>query len=356
MLTTDLALRLDPAYEKISRRFYENPDEFADAFARAWFKLTHRDMGPVVRYLGPEVPAEELLWQDPLPQVDQRADRRRRRGRAQGADPRVRSDRLPAGLDHLGGGVLLPGQRQAGRRQRCPHSAGAAEGLGGQQPGPADRRCWRPWRASRPRSTTRQTGGKPVSLADLIVLAGNAAVEQAAKAAGVEVTCRSTPGRVDATPGADRRRVVRLPGAGRRRVPQLLRQVRTAAGRVPAGRQGQPAHPERAGDDGPRRRSAGARGQLGRHFDRRPDRSARRLDERLLRQPAGRSARPGSRWIRGRTPSRAETTPPAKPSGSAAAPTWCSARTPSCGRWPRCTRATTPRRSSCTTSSRRGAR
>ena len=70
MLTTDLALRFDPVYEKISRRFYENPDEFADAFARAWFKLTHRDMGPVARYLGPEVPSEELLWQDPLPKVD----------------------------------------------------------------------------------------------------------------------------------------------------------------------------------------------------------------------------------------------------------------------------------------------
>ena len=70
MLTSDLALRIDPAYEKISRRFYENPDEFADAFARAWFKLTHRDMGPLARYLGPEVPSEELLWQDPLPAVD----------------------------------------------------------------------------------------------------------------------------------------------------------------------------------------------------------------------------------------------------------------------------------------------
>ena len=70
MLTTDLALRFDPAYEKVSRRFYENPDEFADAFARAWFKLTHRDMGPKTRYLGPEVPKEDLIWQDPLPAVD----------------------------------------------------------------------------------------------------------------------------------------------------------------------------------------------------------------------------------------------------------------------------------------------
>ena len=89
MLTTDLSLRFDPAYEKISRRFYENPDQFADAFARAWFKLTHRDMGPVVRYLGPLVPKEELIWQDPIPAGRSRTDRRQGHRRAQGEDPRL---------------------------------------------------------------------------------------------------------------------------------------------------------------------------------------------------------------------------------------------------------------------------
>ena len=88
MLTTDLALRMDPAYEKISRRFHENPEEFADAFARAWFKLTHRDMGPKARYLGPEVPSEDLLWQDPMPAAEARPRRRRGCRRAQGGDPR----------------------------------------------------------------------------------------------------------------------------------------------------------------------------------------------------------------------------------------------------------------------------
>ncbi len=88
MLTTDLSLRFDPAYEKISRRFYEHPEQFADAFARAWFKLTHRDMGPRVRYLGPLVPQETLIWQDPIPAADQRADRRQGHRGAEGEDPR----------------------------------------------------------------------------------------------------------------------------------------------------------------------------------------------------------------------------------------------------------------------------
>ena len=108
MLTSDLALIVDPVYKEISQRFYENPDQFADAFARAWYKLLHRDMGPVVRYLGPWVPDEELLWQDPVPAVDPRADRRRRHRRAQGQDPRLRSVHLPAGLDRVGVGVDLP--------------------------------------------------------------------------------------------------------------------------------------------------------------------------------------------------------------------------------------------------------
>ena len=134
MLTTDLALQIDPAYEEISRRFYENPDELADAFARAWYKLTHRDMGPIARYLGPEVPDEELIWQDPVPGGRPRPGRRRGHRRAQGQI-------LASGLsisqlvsDRVGVGVDVPRHRQARRRQRRPHPPGAAEGLGGQPP------------------------------------------------------------------------------------------------------------------------------------------------------------------------------------------------------------------------------
>ena len=137
MLTSDLALRFDPAYERISRRFLEHPDEFADAFARAWYKLMHRDMGPVTRYLGPWVP-EPQLWQDPVPAGRPRAGRRRRRRRAEGDAARLRAVGAPSWCKHrLGLGVGLPRHGQAGRRQRCPHPAGPAEGLGGQRAGRA---------------------------------------------------------------------------------------------------------------------------------------------------------------------------------------------------------------------------
>ena len=122
MLTTDLSLRMDPIYEKISRRFYEHPDQFADAFARAWFKLTHRDMGPIVRYLGPLVPKETLIWQDPIPAVESPADRGEGHCRSEGEDPRLRPDRFPAGVDGLGVGVDVPRLRQARRRERRAHS------------------------------------------------------------------------------------------------------------------------------------------------------------------------------------------------------------------------------------------
>ena len=132
MLTTDLSLRFDPAYEKISRRFLENPDQFADAFARAWFKLTHRDMGPRARYLGPEVPTEELIWQDPIPAVDHPLIDDKDIAALKAQDPGVGPVRLAAGLDGLGVGVHLPRLRQARRRERRPHPPRAAEGLGGQ--------------------------------------------------------------------------------------------------------------------------------------------------------------------------------------------------------------------------------
>ena len=135
MLTTDLALRFDPAYEKISRRFYEHPDQFADAFARAWFKLTHRDMGPIQRYLGPLVPKETLPWQDPIPRGGSSADRRAGRCCFEGEDPGVGSVRFAAGLDGLGIGVDVPRLGQARRSERRAHSPRAAKGLGSQPAG-----------------------------------------------------------------------------------------------------------------------------------------------------------------------------------------------------------------------------
>jgi catalase-peroxidase len=197
MLTTDLSLRMDPVYAQISRRFLENPDEFADAFARAWFKLTHRDMGPVVRYLGPEVPSETLLWQDPLPAVTHElvdaADVASLKERILGAGLPV-SELVSAawasastfrGSDKRGGanGARVRLQPQSGWEANDPDRLAAVLGvLEGVQ---------REFNAS-------QTGGKQVSMADLIVLAGCAAVEQAAAAAGVEVRVPFTPGRADA--------------------------------------------------------------------------------------------------------------------------------------------------------------
>ena len=196
MLTTDLSLRFDPAYEKISRRFLENPDQFADAFARAWFKLTHRDMGPLVRYLGPLVPKETLIWQDPIPAVDhpliddQDIAALKAKILASGLVG------VAARLDRLGVGLDLPRLRQARRRQRRAHPPRAAEGLGGQQAGRSSRRCCS---SKHPKRFNEATAGKKVSLADLIVLGGCAAVEKAAKDAGVDVKVPFTPGRMDAS-------------------------------------------------------------------------------------------------------------------------------------------------------------
>ena len=137
MLTTDLSLRVDPAYEKISRRFMENPDQFADAFARAWFKLTHRDMGPRARYLGPEVPEEELHLAGPDSGGQSPADRRHRTSPSLKASPRFGLYRLAARVHGVGFGIHLPRLRQARRREWRAHSARAAEGLGGQPAGAA---------------------------------------------------------------------------------------------------------------------------------------------------------------------------------------------------------------------------
>ncbi|MDQ0395731.1 catalase/peroxidase HPI [Labrys monachus] len=198
MLTTDLALRFDPAYEKISRRFFENPDQFADAFARAWFKLTHRDMGPRSRYLGPLVPAEELLWQDPVPAVDHVLID------AQDiAD--LKAKILASGLSIS---ELVSTAWASASTFRGSDKRGGANGARIRLAPQKDWDVNQPAKLATVLGTldeiraafdAAQTGGKKVSLADLIVLGGCAAVEQAAKNAGHPVEVPFTPGRTDAT-------------------------------------------------------------------------------------------------------------------------------------------------------------
>jgi len=199
MLTTDLSMRLDPTYEKISRRFMQNPDEFADAFARAWFKLTHRDMGPRARYLGPEVPAEELIWQDPIPAVNHKL-----------IDEQD--------IATLKGKVLASGLTVSQLVSTAWASASTFRGSdmrGGANGARIRLAPQKDWEVNQPAQLANvlkmlegtqsefngaQTGGKKVSLADLIVLTGCAGVEQAAKNAGIEVTVPFSPGRMDASP------------------------------------------------------------------------------------------------------------------------------------------------------------
>ena len=198
MLTTDLALRVDPAYEKISRRFYENPDEFADAFARAWFKLTHRDMGPRARYLGPEVPAEELIWQDPVPAV---------------AHPLIGEQDIAA----LKAAILASGLSVSQLVVTAWASASTFRGSdkrGGANGARIRLAPQKYWAANNPAQLSKvldvlegiqktfnsaQAGGKQVSMADLIVLGGCAAIEKAAKDAGHEIKVPFSPGRTDAS-------------------------------------------------------------------------------------------------------------------------------------------------------------
>lgn len=198
MTTADMAMRMDPAYEKISRRFHKNPDEFADAFARAWFKLTHRDMGPRSRYLGPEVPAEELIWQDPIPAVDHKL-----------IDARdvaaLKKKILASGLSVS---QLVSTAWASASTFRGSDKRGGANGARVRLAPQKD------WEVNQPAQlktvlqtfekiqkefNSAQSGGKKVSLADLIVLGGCAGVEQAAKNAGYDVTVPFTPGRTDAS-------------------------------------------------------------------------------------------------------------------------------------------------------------
>jgi len=199
MLVTDLALRFDPAYEKISRRFYEHPDQFADAFARAWFKLTHRDMGPRARYLGPEVPAEELIWQDPVPAVDHKLIDAK-----DIADLKAKILASGLSISELVGAAWASAATFRGSDKR-----GGANGARIRLAPQKDWEVNQPVQLAKVLEILRgiqkafnraASGGRKVSLADLIVLGGSAAVEQAAKKAGHDVTVPFAPGRTDASP------------------------------------------------------------------------------------------------------------------------------------------------------------
>ena len=197
MLTTDLALRFDPAYEKISRRFYENPDEFADAFARAWFKLTHRDMGPKARYLGPEVPKEDLIWQDPIPAVNHKLI-----GNKDIAE--LKKKILASGLSVS---ALVSAAWASAATFRGSDKRGGANGARVRLAPQKDWEINNPPQLAKVLKTlekiqkdfNKDSGSKKVSLADLIVLGGCAAVEKAAVDAGHDVKVPFTPGRTDAS-------------------------------------------------------------------------------------------------------------------------------------------------------------
>jgi catalase-peroxidase len=191
MLTTDLSLRMDPAYEKISRRFYEHPEQFADAFARAWFKLTHRDMGPVARYLGPLVPKETLIWQDPVPAGDKSL-----------SDADVTALKAKILSSGLTVSQLVSTAWASASTFRGTDKRGGANGARIRLSPQKD------WEVNQPAQLKtvlakleeiQKGSGKKVSLADLIVLGGNAAIEKAAKDAGVDVKVPFTPGRGDAS-------------------------------------------------------------------------------------------------------------------------------------------------------------
>ena len=198
MLTTDLSLRFDPAYEKISRRFLANPSELADAFARAWFKLTHRDMGPRVRYLGPEVPAEELIWQDPIPAVDHKV--------IDAQDiAALKAKLLASGLSVS---ELVSTAWASASTFRGSDKRGGANGARIRLAPQKDWEVNQPGQLAKVLKTLQgirdefnktQSGGKKISLADLIVLGGCAGVERAANNAGHKVTVPFTPGRMDAS-------------------------------------------------------------------------------------------------------------------------------------------------------------
>jgi catalase-peroxidase len=276
MFTTDLALKMDPSYRAIALRFRDNPDEFQRAFAKAWFKLTHRDMGPRARYLGPEVPKEDQLWQDPLPKADYA--------------PITARDIAELKNRILASGLTVPELVRtawaAAASFRGTDMRGGANGARLRLAPQKD------WAVNNPAEIAKviqrlegiqqefnsKSGRRKVSLADLIVLGGNAAIEKAAKDGGVAITVPFSPGRTDATQEGGRLPELLLEGSG------------DASGRGPGGA-GQPTESDRAGNDGAGGRTARLKRQHGPVPARRADRPARSADERLLRQPAGHGLR-----------------------------------------------------------------
>ena len=285
MLTTDLSLRFDPAYEKISRHFQANPDQFADAFARAWFKLTHRDMGPRARYLGPLVPAEELLWQDPVPAVDHPL--------IDAQDIRDLKEKILA--SGLPVSELVATAWASAATFRGSDKRGGANGARIRLAPQKD------WEANQPAQLAKvlgilegiqkafnaaQSGGKKVSLADLIVLGGCAAVEQAAKNAGHDVTVPFAPGRTDASQEqTDVDTFVPLEP-----VADGFRNYLKAGVSVPAEAllvdRAQLHDADRAGDDGSHRRPARAERERRTVAARGLHQAAGDAHQRLLREPA----------------------------------------------------------------------
>ncbi len=353
LLTTDLSLRFDPIYEPIARRFHEHPAEFADAFARAWFKLTHRDMGPITRYLGPEVPAEQLIWQDPVPAVDHPL--------VDEADiATLKSTILASGLSVP---QLVTTAWASASTFRDSDKRGGANGarirLAPQKDwevnGPAElATVLRALERIQAGFNDAQTGGKKVSLADLIVLGGCAAVETAANSAGYDLRVPFSPGRSDASSeetDVDAFAVLEPTADGYRN----YFRAGQAPARGAADRPVQPPDVDRSGDDGARRRPASPRRERRALRPRNLHRAAWIADQRLLCEPA----RHGHRMARSLPPSTSTRASTAKldPSGGRVPPsTSSSARTLSSGPSPRSTPAATGRIDSCGTSCQRGTR
>ncbi len=286
MLTTDLSLRVDPIYEKISRRFYENPEEFADVFARAWFKLTHRDMGPRARYLGPEVPAEQLIWQDPVPPVDHVL--------VDEQDVASLKEKILA--SGLTVSQLVSTAWASASTYRGSDKRGGANGARIRLAPQKD------WKVNEPEQletvlktleeiqqsfNKSQSGGKKVSLADIIVLAGCAGVEQAARNAGIHATVPFYPRAHGRFAGADGRGILCGARTDRRRLPLVQQRERERSGRGPASGQGAAAHADRSRADRAHWRHACAEHQLRTNRIWCLYQPARGADQRLLHQSAG---------------------------------------------------------------------
>ena len=294
MLTTDLSLRFDPAYEKISRRFYEHPEQFADAFARAWFKLTHRDMGPIQRYLGPLVPKEELIWQDRIPAADH---------------PLIDEKDVAALKAKVLGSGLTVSQLVATAWASASTFRGSDKrgGANGARIRLAPQKDWEVNQPAQLKTVLAKletiqkefnAGGKKVSLADLIVLGGSAAVEKAAKDAGVDVKVPFTPGRMDASQEQTDVEFLCAARAPRRCLPQLYqRQASVHAARGSSGGSGAIADADGAGDDGPDRRLARPWRQCRAIQARRPHQAAGEAHQRLLRQSARHGDRMGAEGL-----------------------------------------------------------